>query len=181
MYLFWSRQTKAHSKPPESRACHLNSMSLQCCTSKGFVRLNLAGRKHKGGSLFTPDKCAFICGSPLMYRETLVRIPSQTNAWEIPLLCIILNNSIAIHCRAFIPFKAFILNFVPTVCLSTVMGILVWLFCAEGVDRDMGACSSARKKTNSQLAVCFFYHIFVKMKHYNSRTPFSTLGLFSSF
>lgn len=56
--------------------------------------------------------------------------PSQTNAQEIPLLCIILNNSPAIHCEAFIPFKTFILNFVPTVCLSTVMGILLWLYCA---------------------------------------------------
>lgn len=58
--------------------------------------------------------------------------PSQTNAREIPLLCIILNNSLTIHCKAFIPFKTFILNFVPTVCLSTVMGNLVWLYCTEG-------------------------------------------------
>lgn len=31
--------------------------------------------------------------------------PSQTNAQEIPLLCIILNNSLTSHCKAFIPFK----------------------------------------------------------------------------
>lgn len=39
------------------------------------MRLNLAGKRHKGGSLFAPDKCAFIRGGPLMYRETLAGIP----------------------------------------------------------------------------------------------------------
>lgn len=64
--------------------------------------------------------------------------PSQTNAQEIPLLCIILNNSLTSHCKAFIPFKTIILNFVPTVCLSTVMGYLVWLWGMDGGEWDFG-------------------------------------------
>lgn len=57
--------------------------------------------------------------------------PSQTNAREIPLLCIILNNSLTIHSKAFIPCKTFILNFVLAVCLSTLIGNLVQPYCTK--------------------------------------------------
>ncbi len=97
--------------------------------------------------------------------------PSQTNAREIPLLCIILNNSLTIHCKAFIPFKTFILNFVPTVCLSTVMGNLVWLYCTEEggwFDGELGACSSDMKQHHLTMWHCLSRELGV----YNILTPF---------
>lgn len=73
--------------------------------------------------------------------------PSQTNAQEIPLLCIILNGSLPIHRRAFIPRKTFMLNFALLVCLSTVMGILAEPYCTavEGAGGAWGRCSSNMK------------------------------------
>lgn len=65
--------------------------------------------------------------------------PSQTNTQEIPLFCIIFNNSLAIHCEAFIPLRPFILNFQPTVCLSLVIRYLVWLW-GMGWDSFINYC-----------------------------------------
>lgn len=95
--------------------------------------------------------------------------PSQTNAQEIPLLCIILNGSLPIHRWAFIPRKTFMLNFARLVCLSTVMGILVEPYCTAA--EDWRWCRGGGGAVQIWKRITWSHCLFKQFDHYNALWP----------
>lgn len=71
--------------------------------------------------------------------------PLQTNTQEIPLLCIIFNNSLTIHCEAFIPFKAFYFK-LSAYCLSVTCNRVSCLTLGDGMGLICKQLSRSRGK-----------------------------------
>lgn len=120
VYLLLVRTHKSTQQTTESKAGHLNSASsLHSCTSKGFVRLNLAGRQHKEGSL---SVCFYLQEPFDVWRNFGWGIPrrqlqEKSHSFVLSLTVPPRHSSAGFYAR-----KTFILILCLTVCLSALMG-----------------------------------------------------------